>query len=132
MPEPAERFPGSGVDRMGRLERHRSPVARTGAMLGRSLDGCPEERVTRGPQVLDVTVHDIDEDLVRRLERRAAAHNRSPEAELRLILEQALRPEAEDFWALADRLRAETRGRMTTDSTDLIRDERDRRAGICP
>lgn len=39
-------------------------------------------------------LHQIDDDLVRRLEARAAAHGRSAEAEVRAILEAALPPQA--------------------------------------
>ena len=76
-----------------------------------------------------ITVCDIDDDLVRRLEERAAKHGRSAEDEVRAILEKALRLdvraevsrlEAEDFWALADRLRAETPPQQS-DSADLVR-----------
>jgi plasmid stability protein len=38
-------------------------------------------------------VRRLDEDLVRRLKARAAAHHRSAEAEHRAILESALRPQ---------------------------------------
>ena len=39
-----------------------------------------------------LVVRDLDDDLVHRLNERARAAGRSPEAELRLILEEALRP----------------------------------------
>ena len=73
-----------------------------------------------------LTVRKLGSDLVRRLKIRAAHHNRSAEAEHRAILEDALRPRASDFWARAAELRAATRGRSSTDSTILIRRDRDR------
>ena len=74
-----------------------------------------------------LTVRNVDEAVARALRLRAAAHGRSAEAEVRAILEQTLCPQARDFWDIADRLRAETAGRAASDSTDLIREERDRR-----
>lgn len=72
-------------------------------------------------------VRDIPQDIVEALKRRAAEHGRSAEAEHRLILEQALRPGRAGFWERAARLRAETRGRILTNSTDLVRQDRDER-----
>jgi plasmid stability protein len=76
------------------------------------------------PQLL---VRDVPTDIVEALKRRAAEHGRSAEAEHRAILELALRPEREGFWERAAKLREETRGRIFTDSTDLIRQDRDER-----
>ena len=73
-----------------------------------------------------LTVRNIDAELLRRLESRAAEHHRSTEAEHRAILEMVLRPAPGDFWRLASQLREETRGRNATDSTTLIREARDR------
>lgn len=73
-----------------------------------------------------LTVRNVDGELVRRLKIRAAQHNRSAEAEHRAILEMALRPVPADFWQRAAALRAVTRGRPQTDSTELIREDRDR------
>jgi plasmid stability protein len=73
-----------------------------------------------------LTVRNLDTDLVRRLKIRAAQHNRSAENEHRAILEAALRPGTSDFWRRAAELREETRGRSGTDSTLLIREDRDR------
>lgn len=76
------------------------------------------------PQLL---VRNIPQDVVEALKRRAAEHGRSAEAEHRIILEQALRPGRAGFWERAAALRAETRGRIFTDSTDFIRQDRDER-----
>jgi plasmid stability protein len=72
-------------------------------------------------------VREIPQDIVEALKRRAAAHGRSAEAEHRLILEEALRPGRTGFWERAAALREETRDRIMTDSTDLIRQDRDER-----
>ena len=66
-------------------------------------------------------------DVVEALKRRAAEHGRRAEAEHRAILEQALRAGRAGFWERAAALRAETRGRILTNSTELIRQDRDER-----
>lgn len=76
-------------------------------------------------------VRNLDEDLVRLLKQRAAAKGVSVEAEHRKILEEVLMPSSEDFWAMARKLQQTSRPQKT-DSTDLIREERDRRAGLIP
>ena len=72
-------------------------------------------------------VRDVPPDVVEALKQRAAEHGRSAEAEHRAILEEALRPERAGFWERAAKLREEMRGRTFTDSTDLIRQDRDER-----
>ena len=79
-----------------------------------------------------LTVRKLDDDLVRRLKIRAAQNNRSAEAEHRLILARALRLSAVEFWRQADQLREELKGQISNDSTDLVHEERDRRAGLIP
>jgi antitoxin FitA len=76
------------------------------------------------PQLL---VRDVPQDVVEALKRRAAERGRSAEAEHRIILEEALRPGRAGFWERAAKLREATRGRILTDSTDLIRQDRDER-----
>ena len=76
-----------------------------------------------------LTVRGVDPEIVRRLKMRAAERGRSAEAEHRAILERVLGTGADDeFWAEAARLREQTRGRRHTDSADLVRADRDRRA----
>lgn len=72
-------------------------------------------------------VRQVDDGLVAALKARARSHNRSSEAEHRAILEAALTPVPTDFAERAARLRAETVGRLTTDSADLVRQDRDAR-----
>ena len=74
-----------------------------------------------------LTIRQVDEEIVRLLKIRAAHNNRSAEAEVRAILERALCPDRDTFWARAAKLREATRGRAS-DSTRLIRSQRDRRA----
>lgn len=80
-----------------------------------------------GETMAQLLVRDISPDIVEALKRRAAKNGRSAEAEHRLILEDALKAGRSGFWERAARLRAETRGRALTDSTDLIRQARDER-----
>jgi antitoxin FitA len=72
-------------------------------------------------------VRDLSPDLVDALKRRAAEHGRSAEAEHRIILEETLLPKDNAFWERAAKLREELRGRISGDSADLIREDRDRR-----
>jgi plasmid stability protein len=71
-------------------------------------------------------VRKVDEDLVVRLKQRAARAGRSAEAEHRLILEEALRPGKPSFAERARRHREALRGRVHSDSAELIREDRDR------
>jgi len=73
-----------------------------------------------------LTVRNLDSELVRRLKIRAAEHSRSAEAEHRAILEAALRSSAAGFWERAAAMRRATRGRAATDSAVLVRRDRDR------
>lgn len=73
-------------------------------------------------------VRNLDDDLIRRLKRRAALHGRSMEAEHRKILRQALASEIEpSFMDLAAELRALTKGRRHAPSEELLREGRDER-----
>ncbi len=72
-------------------------------------------------------VRDVPRDVVDALKRRAAAHGRSAEAEHRAILEQALKAGRENFRERARQLRDETAGRISGESADLIREDRDSR-----
>jgi antitoxin FitA len=77
-----------------------------------------------------LTVRNVDDEVIRRLKRRAAEHGRSAEAEHREILKEVLLPNrklAVDEWLrLAKKLREQT-GPMATDSTEIIRKMRDER-----
>jgi antitoxin FitA len=77
-----------------------------------------------------LTVRKVDDDLIRRLKTRAAEHGRSAEAEHREILRQALLPKGkmtrEEWWRLADELRARSRP-LPDESWHIIREFRDKR-----
>ncbi len=73
-------------------------------------------------------VRNIDEEIIRRLKRRAARHGRSAEAEHREILRQVLNSEPDgSFEELAAKFRASTAGRKPTPSEILQREGRDER-----
>lgn len=73
-------------------------------------------------------VRNLDDDLIRRLKRRAARHGRSTEAEHREILRQALSAEVEPaFEELAAKLRHMTKDRTHTPSEELMREGRGER-----
>ncbi len=74
-----------------------------------------------------LTVRNVNEQVVRALKRRAADHGRSAEAEHRDIPRQALLDGEESFASSAKALRS--RLRSTVDSADLIRADRDRDTG---
>ena len=77
------------------------------------------------PQLL---IPDFDHRIMERLRERASLHGRTVETEARAILEEAIRGPAEDPWAAVDliRNRLAATGRDFGDSTDLIREGRDR------
>ena len=75
-----------------------------------------------------VTIRNIDESVVKKLKTQAKANNRSLEAELRELLstEVRKREQMRRFRATAARIAAMTPDTPQTDSTLLIREDRDR------
>ena len=75
-----------------------------------------------------VTIRNLDDWIVQKLKKRAAANKRSFEAELREILLQAAgRPSRAELLELADRIAAMTHeGVKQTDSAELLREDRDK------
>lgn len=78
----------------------------------------------------DLLIRNLEPPLLARLEKRAKNNHRSLQAELRVILgEAATEPDEVSFAEavrFADQMRRKTAGKMTGDSTDLIREDRDR------
>ena len=76
-----------------------------------------------------INVRQLNDDVVRRLKRRAAGNDRSLEGEVRHILacavEDDMAAKRASFRALAARLRRGTEGRAQTPSEVLIREDRD-------
>jgi plasmid stability protein len=76
----------------------------------------------------ELLIPDVDEAVLRHLRQQAAAHGRTVADEARRILEQALAAQARDAWAQVNALREQlaASGRSFSDSTHLIREDRDR------
>ncbi|MGI4796055.1 MAG: FitA-like ribbon-helix-helix domain-containing protein [Janthinobacterium lividum] len=76
----------------------------------------------------NLSVRNVDDELISRLKRRAARHGQSAEAEVRDILRQVLEGEADgDFERLAADLRQLTAARMQTPAEILQCEGRDER-----
>jgi plasmid stability protein len=75
----------------------------------------------------DVTIHDVDPEVLKRLEDKAQAAGHSLEDELRATLEERV-PERsiEHTRRLARKWQERFRGRFFSDSTELIREDRER------
>lgn len=74
-----------------------------------------------------VIVRNLDDGVIAALKAKAKVHGHSLEQELREVLARASTLDPAEKIALADRIRAMTPGPLTTDSTELIRRDRDRR-----
>ena len=76
----------------------------------------------------DILVRNLDPEVVEELKLRAKRHRRSLQAEVREIIEREVKPSRlsrEEFLAIIDRIRSNAPP-QTTDSVDLIREDRDR------
>jgi plasmid stability protein len=75
-----------------------------------------------------VLVRDLDPELMERLKHRAQRHGRSLQAELKTILEETARADArmEEARRRAELLREQFADRTFSDSSELIREDRDR------
>lgn len=75
-----------------------------------------------------VTIRNLDDEVVRQLKERARLHNRSLEAELREVLTRTATAagKLKSLRREAERIAATTAGRVHSDSTDLVREDRDR------
>lgn len=74
-----------------------------------------------------VLVRELSDKVVARLKKRAKEHGRSLQSEVKTILEEAV-PDYEHAWKRIDALREQLKrsGRTFSDSSDLIREGRDR------
>jgi plasmid stability protein len=73
-----------------------------------------------------ILVRNLSDEVVERLKRRAAGQGRSLQAEVKGILEQAASIDAEEARQLASRVRRRFGDREFSDSTDLVREGRNR------
>jgi plasmid stability protein len=77
----------------------------------------------------DVLVRDLETPVLTQLKKRAKKNHRSLQAELKLILIEAAEPDEVSFdeaVRFADEMRRKYAGKITGDSTDIIREARDR------
>ena len=77
---------------------------------------------------MNVLIRDLDEETVETLKKRASESNRSLQAELKAIIEQAAAQDWRKTWAAADRIFDELRrsGQKFSDTTALLREDRER------
>ncbi len=73
-----------------------------------------------------VTIRNLDDDLIERVKVRARLHHRSLEGELRAIVAQAVAPASRELLARVEQICKGLSGRWQGDSTALIREDRDR------
>ncbi len=72
-----------------------------------------------------VIVRNLDQQTVSALKSRAAAHGRSLEQELRLVLATAAKPSRQEVLEIADAIRSLGTNPVSSDLDALIREERD-------
>ena len=73
----------------------------------------------------EIVLRDLDEDVVRALERRARNEGRSLESEIRTILEGAAKLDVESARERLEAFRRRFEGRQMADSVELLREARD-------
>ena len=73
-----------------------------------------------------VIVRNLDDETIGALKLRAVMHGNSLEQELRGILAQAAKPGPKERLALADEIRAMTPKKRQSNSTALVREDRER------
>lgn len=72
-----------------------------------------------------VLIRNLDDTTVTMLKRRAKKHGRSLASEVRTILQEAV-TEGSDWKGQVEQVRALFEGRAFSDSSDLVREDRDR------
>ena len=73
-------------------------------------------------------IRNLDEVTVTNLKKRAQQNHRSMQAEAQRIIENATRMDPAQFWTGAEKIRQrlESSGSSFSDSTEMVREERDR------
>jgi plasmid stability protein len=71
-------------------------------------------------------IRDLEVETIERLKARAKLHRRSLQGEVKLILENEAAASGDDPWVLAEKIRSAFGGRIFSDSTALIREDRGR------
>jgi plasmid stability protein len=82
----------------------------------------------RGEVMAQILVRDLAPETVEQLKQRAKRNNRSLEAEVRAILDDEAARDSRrvEAWDFALRLSKSLEGRQHSDSTELIREDRER------
>lgn len=76
--------------------------------------------------MIELVLHDVDQNLLERLATRAAQSGRSLEDEAKALLQESVGLSRARAAEAARRIRASHGGRKFSDSADLIREDRDR------
>ena len=71
-----------------------------------------------------ILIRNLDEATLERLKQRASRNRRSLQSEVRVILDQAARMDLQIARLTAAGIREKLKGRRTSDSVDLLREER--------
>lgn len=71
-------------------------------------------------------IRNLSDEAIEHVKARARRNGRSAEAEVREIIEQEAQTAKAEWWAKVDALRQSLEGKISGDSTDLIREDRDR------
>jgi len=74
----------------------------------------------------DILIRGLNPQALKRLKTRAKRHGRSLQSEARSVLENAAGAGADEVAAMLDGWKRRFRGRRFSDSTDLIREDRNR------
>ncbi len=74
----------------------------------------------------EILVRDLDPIIVTRLKARARMHGRSLQKEIKLILEQSAPVDCTQALALSEKWQSKLGGRSFSDSTDQLREDRNR------
>jgi len=77
-------------------------------------------------EMRQLTIRNVDEKVYRRLKERARISRRSLEAEVRVILDQAVLPDRSEVSRRAAAMRSRLAGRYTGDATAAVREDRER------
>jgi len=72
-------------------------------------------------------IRNLSDETARHIKQRARDNGRSAEAEAREILEKDAQATKAEWWRKVSEIRKLTEGKITGDSTDLIREDRDSR-----
>ncbi len=74
--------------------------------------------------MVDILVRNVDEETARRLKEKAKAKGISVSDTVRDMIKAGVKPSKEEAWAAADAIRKKI-GKVSGDSTQLIREDRD-------